>query len=465
MERKRCCVDRMAVFALIAGVLGTSAPAGAGIALPPPYYDIHELRQLERTYGPLDANYPDGSWGYDISNSGAVGAYTDWVDNPRPEGMPPNFPWPDAVFTIKAARWSDEHGDTTLPNASEPIHNPWGVPIDAGSTGAFGIDDSGTACGGSIRETAHELGGGYTTYTYSIVPTVWDTANPPDATDLDLPEGYVGGVANGISGSNVVGVLTHKTGSSDPNTAYGYTAFRHGGAYSYLDPLAGYDNSVARRVNSEGYTVGFCSTGMLPGGGKFTLWGPDSGAAYDLGPGAGDAFDINDAKAGTVLVGMKDGEAFMLTPQDPNGDGELVFYVDVDPEDPCNNANACIDMLGCLQADDVSAAYGINNHGWVVGASGDTTQYGGIVDGRACLWEPGSDTPVDLNTLIDPGLGWELVSANAINDRGCIVGNGYLDGKPRGFVICVPEPASAALFGAAALGWLRRRKRGHSRMA
>jgi len=34
----------------------------------------------------------------------------------------------------------------------------------------------------------------------------------------------------------------------------------------------------------------------------------------------------------------------------------------------------------------------------------------------------------DLNNLIDPSLGWELLRANAINDQGQIVGLGALSG-------------------------------------
>jgi hypothetical protein len=42
---------------------------------------------------------------------------------------------------------------------------------------------------------------------------------------------------------------------------------------------------------------------------------------------------------------------------------------------------------------------------------------------------------VDLNTRIDPRLGWELDAAAAINDAGQIVGSGRHHGKARAFLL------------------------------
>ena len=45
---------------------------------------------------------------------------------------------------------------------------------------------------------------------------------------------------------------------------------------------------------------------------------------------------------------------------------------------------------------------------------------------------------VDLNTLLPADSGWVLLSANAINDAGQIVGEGTLDGEPRAFLLTPP---------------------------
>lgn len=42
---------------------------------------------------------------------------------------------------------------------------------------------------------------------------------------------------------------------------------------------------------------------------------------------------------------------------------------------------------------------------------------------------------LDLNDLIPPGAGWVLTDAIDINNDGQIVGNGYLDGAVRAFLL------------------------------
>lgn len=65
-----------------------------------------------------------------------------------------------------------------------------------------------------------------------------------------------------------------------------------------------------------------------------------------------------------------------------------------------------------------SIAYAINNFGYVVGES---VQENGM-SGRAFLWTK-STGMVDLNTLISPDSGWELVVATGINVWGQITGD------------------------------------------
>ena len=63
----------------------------------------------------------------------------------------------------------------------------------------------------------------------------------------------------------------------------------------------------------------------------------------------------------------------------------------------------------------------------------------------------------NLNDLLDPltGAGWELLSAEGINDRGQIAGTGRFDGENRAFLLTpvslpVPEPSALALLMAGA---------------
>ena len=69
-------------------------------------------------------------------------------------------------------------------------------------------------------------------------------------------------------------------------------------------------------------------------------------------------------------------------------------------------------------------AWGINNAGLIVGASGDT--YGEFWNATASLWVDG--TVINLNTLLPSGSGWQLSQAFDINDQGWIVGRGFKAG-------------------------------------
>jgi probable HAF family extracellular repeat protein len=66
--------------------------------------------------------------------------------------------------------------------------------------------------------------------------------------------------------------------------------------------------------------------------------------------------------------------------------------------------------------------------------------------GAAFLWENG--TMHNLNQLIAPGSGWDLRSAEGINDLGQITGYGLIGGETHAFLLTpVPEPGSLLLLG------------------
>lgn len=90
--------------------------------------------------------------------------------------------------------------------------------------------------------------------------------------------------------------------------------------------------------------------------------------------------------------------------------------------------------LGPTGGHNYSWASDINSYGLVVG------NYGWYE--RACMWRNGVLT--DLNTLLPAGSGWTLLSADAVNDQGQIVGIGIYNGQYSGFLLApVPEPSSA----------------------
>jgi probable HAF family extracellular repeat protein len=72
----------------------------------------------------------------------------------------------------------------------------------------------------------------------------------------------------------------------------------------------------------------------------------------------------------------------------------------------------------------------INNIGEIVGTSSAGAY------SHATLWTDGR--AIDLNTLLAPGNGWELLRAGSINERGDIVGTGSYRGYLQGCVLSIP---------------------------
>lgn len=93
-------------------------------------------------------------------------------------------------------------------------------------------------------------------------------------------------------------------------------------------------------------------------------------------------------------------------------------------------------------ADDASkVGKGINASGQLVGYSTTT----GDVSDDAFVYDAVHGM-VDLNSLIDPLSGWDLLYAFAINDNGQITGQGIIDGDRHAFLLTpVPEPSTLVL--------------------
>lgn len=103
-----------------------------------------------------------------------------------------------------------------------------------------------------------------------------------------------------------------------------------------------------------------------------------------------------------------------------------------------HSASSGLEDLGTLPGFTDSFANDINAVGDVVGrvAVGGTD--------RAVLYRNGLGL-VDLNTLIDPGSGWTLFEATAINDFGQIVGIGQSQGAGAFLLTPIPEPSALLL--------------------
>ena len=118
-------------------------------------------------------------------------------------------------------------------------------------------------------------------------------------------------------------------------------------------------------------------------------------------------------------------------------------------------------IWGGLDANLPSWAAAINSSGQIVGGAYSAyTTY--IFD--ALIWEGGVMRTLD--SLIDPASGWDLISANDINDMGQIAATG-VDGNGNEHALLltpisrnnVPEPATGLLIGTALFGLFATRRR------
>jgi probable HAF family extracellular repeat protein len=224
-----------------------------------------------------------------------------------------------------------------------------------------------------------------------------------------------------------------------------------------LMPTLGGNNGYATGANNRGQVVGFAETAnqdptCVPPqvlDYEAVIWNPVEGSIQMLPPFPGDtsgaAIGINDR---TEVVGTS-GQCAPVSPAIAvhallwqNGHvtnlgslggltGNLAYAINnrtqvVGISDVAGDTTAhaflwqngkMID-LGTLPGDVFSVAFSINNGGLVVGQSCD--QNGNC---RAFLWQNGVMT--DLNAVISQGSSLSLISANDINDRGDIVGQGY----------------------------------------
>jgi probable HAF family extracellular repeat protein len=74
---------------------------------------------------------------------------------------------------------------------------------------------------------------------------------------------------------------------------------------------------------------------------------------------------------------------------------------------------------------------GISNKGQIVGEAYNSD----FSDLHAFMWPSSTSQGIDLNMLIPPDLGWELVVARGINNRGEIVGAGFLNGELHAYAL------------------------------
>ncbi len=309
-------------------------------------------------------------------------------------------------------------------------------------------------------------------------------------TDLGLLSGYTGTQAQSLNNAgHVTGTLTnngtighaffydgslHDIGTLGGSASIGYGinntdvitgyallsngmnhAFYYDGTMHDIGTLGG-NTSIGYDINGNGQITG-ASQNMAGQGRAFLYSGGPSGTTTDLGTlggsnSAGYAINSNGQVAGAAtLAGDSVTHAFFYdtTMHDLgtlggtnsvgyslNSSGLIVGQSDTattgQPHAFLYTGGAMTD-LGTLGGS-TSAAYAINSNGLITG----TADIANNASRHAFVYRNGAMR--DLNGLVISGTGWSFQKGNSINDRGQIVGVGFLNGVgPRSFLL-TPNP-------------------------
>jgi probable HAF family extracellular repeat protein len=180
-----------------------------------------------------------------------------------------------------------------------------------------------------------------------------------------------------------------------------------------------WDNGKVTDLRLEG-AIAVTNTGTILG----------TSGKYHIGGGVGYAYTCGKLKK-PIDIGTLSG-GWRSTAQGINDRGQVVGYAGVHFHSRAFlwEKNQLIDLSSQAKSDN-SVATSINNIGEIVGFSGGPGVYGAY--SRAYIWEGG--TAYNLNGYIPSNSGWLLISADAINDHGFIVGFGHHNDQDKAFLL------------------------------
>jgi probable HAF family extracellular repeat protein len=240
-----------------------------------------------------------------------------------------------------------------------------------------------------------------------------------DGVTTDL--GTLGGIYSYAGGLNDAGQVVGKAQVAGPGVPPFHAFLWQGGVMQDLGTLGRSDSSAAG-INNAGQVVGQARTA----GPEYApyhafLW--QAGVMQDLGTLGGS----DSSAAGINDLGQVTGSA------DTAGGYTHAFVWQ----------DGVMTDLGTLPGDTTSFAFGLNNGGQVVGASGVIVYdiEGSYFSGQPVLWSGG--VPTALRSLLPPDSGWTFLElTTAINDAGQITGSGFHNGLWHAFLLSLPAPAA-----------------------
>lgn len=225
---------------------------------------------------------------------------------------------------------------------------------------------------------------------------------------------YLGGNLSQAYGINNKGQVV---GYSSTTSGQSHAFLWQTGTMTDLGTLGGnFNSSKAYDINNKGQVVGYSST--TSGQPHAFLW--QNGTMQDLG-----LYGTNDCSDAVAINywGKVVGRSFKW------GSEYSFYYPYFFNFRAIRWNNGTIESLSSFGGD--SQTNGINNKGRIVGSA--QTSYSAGSRYHAVLWKAG--TISDLNSLLAANSGWELISAEDINNNGQIVGFGEFNGKTRAVLL------------------------------
>lgn len=281
--------------------------------------------------------------------------------------------------------------------------------------------------------------------------------------------GYSGLTAWEAKGINDRGQIVGYASNAELSDTRGF--IYENGQFKDLNPNPGF-RPIAdpNGINASGQVVGALSDGraFVHDGTQLKL------IPFDSEVSTSGAFDINDHGVAVGGVRLRNGEGYTFAwdgtqvnrlPDPQVGAGSSAIAINNAGQIAVNSLGlpylysaGTYQALGSLRGG-YTTAIALNDKGWIVGWSEMATNP--FLE-HAFLWRNGRMR--DLNDLLDATFSphWELTSAMDINERGQIVGLGFLDGVQRGYIATpVPEAGTWALMlaglgGVGAVAWRRR---------
>lgn len=334
--------------------------------------------------------------------------------------------------------WSVNNEGVVVGNTGSPLSNSRAVLFDSTGGGNTILLSNYTSCAYAINNQGVIVGtsAGFGGQFQAKAAALFDNTGNKNNTPL----GSLGGNSGMARSINEDGLIVGQAAdSANKSRAVWFEETQipfFGTAYKAFSLAS--QSSCAWSVNNSGKSVGELISEQMFIQTQAMLFDPTGNGANvnlgSLGGSGSSAYCINDSDQIVGFATTAEGQSY-ATLFDGSGQG--------------NNMN-----LGALSGMH-SVACAINNDDHIVGYSQAGDSYCATLFAAA----PGGN-PIDLNTLIDPTLGWSLEAALDINDNGWIVGYGTnSQGVSSAFLLKpIPEPAGLLLL---ATGWacLARRKR------